>query len=56
MTRKLNHSFLVAGGKNDHNSLVQLKPWQHVNNLSVVAKTIREEFRELFFSLEGSVN
>ena len=41
--------------ENNHNCLIQLQPLQHENNPSVVAKKIREEFREQF-SLEGAVN
>ena len=32
--------------RNNHNCLIQLQPLQHENNPSVVAKKIREEFRE----------
>ena len=54
MTRQRNHSFPVSGGKKI-NCLIQLQPLQHGNNPSVVAKKIREEFRE-YFSLERAVN
>ena len=41
--------------ENNRNYLIQLQPLQHGNNPSVVAKKIREDFRE-YFSLGGVVN